>query len=239
MWATQKCHYYVVSLLLLNGGNPYLVDGEGYNVLHLATFDGNAFLLTLLLHQGLPVDCPDRKGHTCLMWAAYNGYPAVLDLLLGWGASHNAVDQDGFTALHWALVKGNYACIQKLIQDSSDLHAKTNSGKTPAIVAEDMGSTNTWRRTLKASGFDEEGYATNTYPYLPFLRSKRFLEWAFFSFPFFFLPVVFFLFSSFSVFISIPIVFVMVFGLQWVGQQLLLSTPTSLKHIQHTVSSVC
>lgn len=237
MWAIQRCHYYVVNLLLQNGANPYLTDGEGYSVLHLATFDGNAFLLMLLLHQGLPVDCPDRQGHTCLMWAAYKGYPAVVDLLLGWGASHNAVDQDGFTALHWALVKGNYACILKLIQDGSDLRAKTNSGKTPSVAAEDMGSTKTWRRALKSSGFDEDGHATHAYPYFPFLRSKLFLERAFFLFPFFFLPALFFLFSTFSVFLSIPIAFIVVFGSQWAGQQLLLSTPTNLKHIQHTVSS--
>lgn len=237
MWATQRCHYYVVNLLLQNGANPYLIDGEGYNVLHLATFDGNAFLLTLLLHQGLPVDCQDRQGHTCLMWAAYKGYPAVVDLLLSWGASHSAVDQDGFTALHWALVKGNYACIQKLIQDGSDLHAKTASGKTPAVAADDMGSTKTWRRALKASGFDEGGQAINKYPYLPFLRSRIFLERIFFLFPFLFLPAIFFLFSVVSVFFSVPIVFVLAFGFQWAGQQLLLLSSTNLKHIQHTVSS--
>ena len=236
MWATQRCHYYIVNLFLQHGANPYLVDGEGYNILHLATFDGNVFLLTLLLHQGIPVDCPDRQGHTSLMWAAYKGYPAVVDLLLSWGASCGVTDQDGFTALHWALVKGNYGCIQKLIQAGSDLSAQTSSGKTPATAADDMGSTRAWRKALKASNFNEDAVPVTRYPYFPFLRSRNFLQGAYFLFPFVFLPSLFALFSKSSVFVSVPTVFVLVFASQWAGQQLLLSTPTNLKNIHHTVS---
>ena len=170
------------------------------------------------------------------MWAAYKGYPAVVDLLLSWGASCGVTDQEGFTALHWALVKGNYGCIQKLIQAGSDLSAKTNSGKTPATAADDMGSTRAWRRALKASNFNEDAVPVTRYSYFPFLRSRNFLQGAYFLFPFIFLPSLFALFSKFSVFVSVPIAFVLVFALQWAGQQLLLSTPTNLKHIQHTVS---
>src|SRR5689334_16198531 len=42
MWASQRCHFYIVNLLLQNGADPLLTDGQGYNILHLATIDGNA-----------------------------------------------------------------------------------------------------------------------------------------------------------------------------------------------------
>ncbi|EDN93069.1 hypothetical protein SS1G_08934 [Sclerotinia sclerotiorum 1980 UF-70] len=107
MWAAQRCHYYVVHLLLENGADPLITDVQGYNILHLATFEGNIFLLVLLLHQNINVDVLDTQGHTCLMWAAYKGLPSCVDLFLRWGADVHATDETGFTALHWALVKGS------------------------------------------------------------------------------------------------------------------------------------
>lgn len=106
MWAAQRCHYYIVSLLLRHGADPLITDAQGFNILHLATHDGNVFLLIYLLQQNIPIDAPDPQGHTSLMWAAYKGYPAVVDLFLRWDANINGRDKDGFTPLHWALVKG-------------------------------------------------------------------------------------------------------------------------------------
>src|SRR2546421_10085386 len=157
MWAAQRCHYYIVSLLLQHGADALATDVQGYNILHLATFEGNIFLLVLLLHQNIPVDIPDTHGHNCLMWAAYKGYPACVDLFLRWGADVHATDETGFTALHWALVKGSPGCIQKLIEYGSDRFAETSTGKTPAITAKEMNTSRIWHRALADSGYDYEG----------------------------------------------------------------------------------
>ncbi|KAL7275745.1 palmitoyltransferase akr1 [Rhizina undulata] len=157
MWAAQRGHYYIVNLMLVNGADPLLTDVHGYNLLHLATFDGNLFLLVVLLHQGIPVDVPDRNEHTSLMWAAYKGFHSSVDLFLRWGADIHAVDDNGFTALHWALVRGNFDCISKLIEYGADRFVKNNDGKSPAMVAEELKTQRVWHDALRNCGYDKHG----------------------------------------------------------------------------------
>ena len=165
MWAAQRSHYYVVHHLLTRGADPTLVDSSGYNLLHLATFDGNIFLLVLLLHRGLAVDSRDPNDHTALMWAAYKGFPGCVDLFLREGADIHAVDDTGFSALHWALVRGNYQCIQKLLEYGIDRFSANNEGKTPSMVAKELKSEKAWFDALEECGYDREGnplHAPNT-----------------------------------------------------------------------------
>ena len=239
MWAAQRCHYYVVNLLLQHGADPLVTDVQGYNILHLATFDGNVFLLILLLHQNIPIDAPDPQGHTSLMWAAYKGYSACVDLFLRWGAGVNLTDNDGFTALHWALVKGSPACIQKLLQHKSDRFAKTSTGKTPEMVAEDMGSSSAWHRALTESGFNSDGSVRQVpLPYTSFIKSPTFLTRFFFLCPVGVLFLVFFILSKMVVFAAIPMSLLCAFAFQWAAERLLLWAPFDMKHLHRTVSLV-
>ena len=237
MWAAQRCHYYVVNLFLQHGADPSITDAQGYNILHLATFDGNVFLLILLLQQNVPLDAPDPQGHTCLMWAAYKGFPAVVDLFLRWGANISSVDQDGFTALHWALVKGNASCIQKLIEYGCDRFAETNAHKTPAITAEEMNSTGPWHRALKECGFAPDGKPKQLpLPGISFIKSRGFLNRFFFLCPFVLLIMVFSILSRMVIYAAVPIAMFLAYTLQYCAQQVLLWAPTDMKHIQKTVS---
>ena len=237
MWAAQRCNLYVVHLLLENGADPLLTDGQGYNILHLATFEGNVFQLLILLHQNIPIDSPDLSGHTCLMWAAYNGFPACVELFLHWGASVNVADEKGFTALHWALVKGNPACIQKLIEHGSDRFAETSDGKTPGIVAQEMKSKGAYHRALRECGFNLDGTAKPLpFPYTSFIKNRKFLNRVFFLFPFFLLALVLSILSKMPIFAAVPIAIVLAYSLQLFAQQVLLWAPTDMKHIQQTVS---
>lgn len=236
MWAAQRCHLYVVHLLLQRGADSMLMDGQGYNILHLAAFDGNVFLLLILLHQNIPIDGPDPQGHTSLMWAAYKGYPAVVELFLQWGASVNSKDESGFTALHWALVKGNHGCIAKLIEYGSDRFAETNDGKTPGIVAEEMNSKGPWHRALRSHGFDSDGTVKQLpIPYTSFFRNRIFLNRFFFLVPFVLLFVVFLIFSKAVIFAAVPITIFIAFSLQWATQQVLLFAPSDMSHLHRTV----
>lgn len=237
MWAAQRCHYYIVNLLLKNGANPLITDVQGYNILHLATIDGNVFLLVLLLHQNIPIDEPDLQGHTSLMWAAYKGYSACVDLFLQWGASVSVTDRQGFTALHWALVKGSPVCIQKLLEHGSDRFVETTTGRSPALVAEDMGSVGAWHRALRESGFRTDGTVkASPLPYTSFIKSPRFLNKFFFLCPFAVLLLVFSILSSMVVYAAVPLTIFCAYSLQWVAQQVLLWAPSDMKHLHRTVS---
>ena len=201
MWAAQRSHLYIVHLLLQSGTDALLLDASGYNLLHLATIDGNVLLLTLLLHQDIPVDVADPQGHTSLMWAGYKGWPACVDLLLRYGANVNATDENGYTPLHWALVKGSKPCLEKIIEYGADRFAKTNEGKTPATCAEEMNSVQPWRRALAEQGYDANG----TSKVLPLgltslVKDRSKMDKFFFLSPFLMIFIVLYILSHFSVF---------------------------------------
>lgn len=221
MWAAQRCHYYIVNLLLQHGADPLVTDVQGYNILHLATIDGNAFLLLLLLFQEIPVDVVDQQGHTGLMWAAYKGYPACVDLFLRWGANVNAADEGGLAPLHWALVKGSVPCIEKLLEYGADKFAKTRDGKTPSTVAHEMNSTRQWHRALDECGFDTDGTEKHQPLGLTkFVRNKKMMSRFFFLWPFLVVFVGIYILSHMPIFAAVPIGAFAVFCLQWVAQQL-------------------
>lgn len=237
MWAAQRCHYYIVNLLLQHGADPLLTDVQGYNILHLATIDGNAFLLALLLHQEIPVDVLDQQGHTGLMWAAYKGYPACVDLFLRWGANVNAVDEGGLTPLHWALVRGSLPCVHKLIEYGADRFAKTRDGKTPGTVAAEMNTLRVWHRALDECGYEPDGNLRA----LPFgltnlLRNKSMMWKFFFLWPFFMVLVGLWILSNMVIFAAVPMTLVVLFALQWVAQQVANRGPAEYRILQKTVS---
>ncbi|OQE42271.1 hypothetical protein PENCOP_c004G00141 [Penicillium coprophilum] len=235
MWAAQRCHYYIVNLLLQNGGDPLLTDVQGYNILHLATIDGNAFLVVLLLHQEIPVDVVDQQGHTGLMWAAYKGYPACVDLFLRWGANANAVDEGGLTPLHWALVKGSMPCVLKLLEYGTDRFAKTRDGKSPATVAQEMNTLRVWYRSLNERGFEPDG----TQKVVPlglsnFVRNKSIMAKFFFLWPFLIILIAIWMLSNLSIFVAVPLVLVTVFGMQYVAQQFANKGPLEYRVLHKT-----
>lgn len=238
LWAARSCNYYIVNLLLQHGADPLRTDDQGFNLLQNATMDGNVFQLVLLLHQDIPVDTPDSKGHTSLMWAAYKGFPVCVDVLLQWGASVSVTDEQGFTALHWALVKGCQDCIQKLIEYGSDRFAATVEGKTPAVVAKEMNSTQQWRRALAHCNYNADG-TIKPFPLASLMNGfdkslliKRF----FFLWPTVVLFCSIYILSGLPVILGAPLALVAAFILQWLAQQLLPWAPPNMKHIHHTVS---
>jgi palmitoyltransferase ZDHHC13/17 len=237
-WAAQRSNYYTVNLLLQHGADPLITDAQGYNTLHISTFNGNVLLITLLLHQGIPVDVVDGYGHSALMWAAYKGFPLCVDLFLRWGASVHATDEQGFTALHWALVKGSPACILKIIEYGADRFAKTSTGKTPAITAQDLNTINAWHRALKECGYDEDGHPV--VPWWPgaslFLQDKRaFMNKFLFLLPFSLLWVEMMLLAHLPVFLSLPFALLVGFGYQWVINQVIEYGPPDMRHLHKTV----
>lgn len=236
MWAAQRCHYYIVNLLLQHGADPLLTDSQGYNILHLATIDGNAYLLVLLLHQEIPVDVPDPQGHTGLMWAAYKGYPTCVDLFLRWGANVNAADEGGLAPLHWALVKGSTPCIQKIIEYGADRFAKTRDGKTPAVVADEMKTTFHWYRALSECGYNRQG---NTIV-LPLgsgglIRDKRVMSKFYFLWPFLMIFAAVYILSGLSIYVGVPSAILALGLLHFMAQWVANKGPSEYRVLQRTV----
>lgn len=207
-------------------------------MIHLATFDGNAFmLLIILLHPNVAVDEPDAQGHTALMWAAYSQLPAIVELLIRFGASISATDETAFTPLHWALVSGSGPCILRLLENGADRFALTSSDKSPAVVAEEMKTTRAWHQALNESGFNDDATPKRLpIPHTSFVRNRGFLNKFFFFCPFAVLLLVFTILSKMVIYAAIPMSFFCAYCLQWVAQQVLLWAPSDMKHLQRTVS---
>jgi palmitoyltransferase len=222
-------------LLLQNGGDPLLTDVQGYNILHLATIDGNAFLVVLLLHQEIPVDVVDQQGHTGLMWAAYKGYPACVDLFLRWGANANAVDEGGLTPLHWALVKGSMPCVLKLLEFGADRFAQTRDGKSPSTVAQEMNTLRVWYRSLNERGYEPDG-SQKAVPFgmSSFVRNKSLMAKFFFLWPFLTILLAIWLLSHLAIYVSVPVTLVTVFGMQYIAQQVANKGPSEYRILQKT-----
>ncbi|TLD19690.1 hypothetical protein PspLS_09407 [Pyricularia sp. CBS 133598] len=236
-WAAQRCHYYTVHLLLQHGADPLATDAQGYNTLHISTFNGNVLLLVLLLHQGIPVDVADSYGHTGLMWSAYKGFPACVDVFLRWGASVHARDEQGFTALHWALVKGSPGCVQKIVEYGADRFAKTETGKTPALTAQELNTTVAWRRALRECGYDEDGNAiTPQWPGASYLLKdkKGFVNKFLFLWPFLLVWMMFHILAAMPIYFAIIVGAVVVFAVQWVAQNVLQHAPSEMRSFQRT-----
>ncbi|KAK3358042.1 hypothetical protein B0T25DRAFT_540826 [Lasiosphaeria hispida] len=236
-WAAQRCHYYTVHLLLQHGADPLITDSQGYNTLHISTFNGNVLLIVLLLHQGIPVDVEDQYGHTGLMWSAYKGFPACVDVFLRWGASVHATDEQGFTALHWALVKGSPGCIQKLIEYGSDRFAKTTTGKTPAFTAQELNTVGAWHKALNECGYDEDGNAIiPSWPGATYILKDRrgFMTKFFYLWPFLLVYSVVFIVSGMPIYAGIPISGVIAYSIQWVGKQLIAYAPPDMRTFERT-----
>ncbi|RMZ78510.1 hypothetical protein DV737_g3817, partial [Chaetothyriales sp. CBS 132003] len=235
MWAAQRCHYYIVHLLLQHGADALATDGQGYNILHLATIDGNTLLLILLLHQHIPVDVPDPHGHTALMWAGYKGWPACADLLLRWGADVNAVDDNAFTPLHWALVRGMKPCLDKLVEYDADRFAKTGEGKTPAVCAHEMNTARAWHRSLADHGYGPDGNVRT----LPLnlqvvVRNKRAMSRLYFLCPFFLMWLALFLIGRSTVYVSVPLTIGLVVGAGYVLQYVASFGPVEFRQLHKT-----
>jgi protein AFG1 len=173
------------------------------------------------------------------MWAAYKGFPACIDILLRFGADVHAADEMGFTALHWALVKGNYLCIQKLVEAGSDRFAKSKpiegeaEGDTPSLTASKMKSDRQWRRALMESGYDEQG-SPQAFP-IPMVKDRRlFFKRFFFLWPFVLGGLQLHMLAYLSVWISVPGVLIVGYGLQYAVQKLLRWAPSDMNSMHKT-----
>ncbi|AMD19863.1 HCL288Cp [Eremothecium sinecaudum] len=163
-WASKMGYVYIVHALIENGADLSLLDKQGFDALHIATFSSNIMLvLYLLFTERLSVDSADPTGKTSLHWAAYQGDLLTVKALLRFQASVKVTDNNGFTPLHWAILKGQCSIIKELVENGSDVFQKNNDGKNSFTLAREMKTEHTLEQALYECGFNKDGYPLRKY----------------------------------------------------------------------------
>lgn len=111
---------------------------ERKSPLHVVTANGFTDVLKFLIAEGVDVDLSDEYGLTPLCVAVVSGQVDALHVLIAAGASANVVNQQAgdYTALHYAAELGREEAMKTLIATGGgDVHAKTDAGHTPFLVA--------------------------------------------------------------------------------------------------------
>ena len=97
-------------------------DGND-RALRLASVEGHAAAVEVLLAHGADVNASDRRGRSALREASENGHLAVVEVLLAHGADVHAFDD---AALHWASRYGHAAVVEVLLAHGANVHAYTD-----------------------------------------------------------------------------------------------------------------
>ena len=93
----------ILQLLLQQGGNPRLLDREGWTALHYAAICNNVEDIVQLIDAGADIEAEDKDGLTPLMRAYREDKPEALQVLLEHHANPNPLDASGNTPLDQAL----------------------------------------------------------------------------------------------------------------------------------------
>ena len=121
---------------MINGGaDVYAKDNNGNTPLHMATTQGHAEIISILLQAKADVNAKNNEGVTPLQFATQENHAEVISVLVKMGANVNATNNNGGIPLHTAAVIGNAEVISVLVQAGADVHKRTNKGRTPLHFA--------------------------------------------------------------------------------------------------------
>jgi ankyrin repeat protein len=96
-----------------------------FSCLTIASTQGYAKIVALLLNAGANKEAKDHNGATALFAAATKGHAECIDMLLNAGADVNATNDDKTTALMMAAANGHLQCIEHLfISAGCDVNAR-------------------------------------------------------------------------------------------------------------------
>ncbi|XP_068116363.1 palmitoyltransferase ZDHHC13 isoform X2 [Hyperolius riggenbachi] len=127
-----------VILLMKCGADPGLIDGEGYNGLHLAVLFQHMPIIAYLTAKGMSIDIQDMNGMTPLMLAAQKiiGMEPT-NFLLKLNPSINLADKvHRNTALHWAVTSSNINAVDLLLEAGASMDVENAKGETPLELAQ-------------------------------------------------------------------------------------------------------
>ena len=136
-------HSQAVEILLENGADPTIADGDGLIALMSAAENGSvATLKTLLDHVEDPdyINLISNTGFSSLIIAAAHGHVDAVEYLLDNGAQADAVHENRVTALMYAAAAGHLDAMKMLIEKGkADLEFEHTNGGTALLEASTAG----------------------------------------------------------------------------------------------------
>jgi len=132
-WAVWRDDVELTTMLLGAGANATAANLTGATPLSLASTNGNAATIELLLKAGVNPNAPLSKSNdTALMFAARTGRVDAVRVLLEHGADINAKESwGGTTALMWAVSEKHPAVVEMLAARGADLNARSKIVQPP------------------------------------------------------------------------------------------------------------
>ena len=119
---------------LLDAGEPVEAKQEDRTPLCIASMNGHASIIQLLVARGAQINYKDSKGQTPLMYAASNGKMEAVKALLEQKADIEATTQLGETALMGAVGHGYVDVAKFLVEKGANINAKMNNGRNVYVM---------------------------------------------------------------------------------------------------------
>lgn len=119
-------------------------------MLHMASSNGHAEIVSDLLAAGADKDAQDLNGRTPLYHAVAARHPEIVRSLIAAGADTDVKDHNGWTALHWASSEGRAQMVRTLVEADAALDLEDLNFFTPLNWAISGGHTECCRSLLAA-----------------------------------------------------------------------------------------
>lgn len=115
-------------------------DCQGSTALHQASYFGHDDIVRLLIQAGCYVHARDAHGATALHRAAAGNRPSTLNILIREGLADYEERNytNNWVPLHEAAFYNSSGCIRILLECGAPLRPRTDQGKTPMQIAEEM-----------------------------------------------------------------------------------------------------
>ena len=124
-------------------------DHHGRTALALASNNGHAPVVNLLLKVGACTEIRDRGGFTPIHSATCNGYLGIVKALLRAGANANTINKGGYSALADASLHGYPHIVDALVLSGAYLETRDDAQYTPLCRAAQHEQFATVKRLLK------------------------------------------------------------------------------------------
>lgn len=123
-----------VKLLLKHGSNPYTLDADGYNSLHMAVRTGSIEIAKAIISVMSNLDTKTSRGETPLHISINYQYTQIALMLLNEGADPNIVDNENeFTPLHYSVGWNDAVVTEHLLKKGADPNMQDMYGNTPLM----------------------------------------------------------------------------------------------------------
>jgi ankyrin repeat protein len=133
--AARDGHEPLLAEFLRQGADPNRPDGRGFPPIILASYNGQAGAVRLLLEAGAAVDARDAKSATALAGVAFRDELEIAHQLLAAGADVDAANDMGRTPLMFAVMFGRRAMVDLLLEAGADPRRADGEGKTALDLA--------------------------------------------------------------------------------------------------------